>query len=71
MTTTIQITMETKHRLDELKKTKKITYDEIVSNLLKHEEQKKLQEEVAHYYAAHAYDDLAEVNDWIHTEKEL
>jgi hypothetical protein len=68
MVTTIQLSNKTKIKLDKIKKTKKISYDQIVSDLLKHEEKLLLKEEIANYYSVYADEDLEEVNEWIHTE---
>ncbi len=71
MVTTIQISDKTKKRLNEIKKEKKKTYDQIVYSLLRHEENLKLKEQVANYYSIYADDDLEEVNEWIYTETNL
>lgn len=68
MVTTIQLSNKTKSKLDQIKKDKKISYDKIVSNLLKHEDKMILKEEIANYYSKYANEDLEEVNEWIHTE---
>lgn len=68
MVTTIQVSNKTKQKLDQIKKTKKISYDKIVSNLLKHEEKLLIKEQIKNYYETYAKEDLEELKDWIHTE---
>ena len=71
MVTTIQISDGTKKRLSKLKNAQRKTYDDIVSELLSYEERLRLREEAARYYSKHAQEDLAEVQQWAHTETEL
>ena len=68
MVTTIQVSDSTKHKLNEIKKRQKVSYDQILQNLLKHEQKLVIREQVAEYYAVHKEDDVAEVNEFKHTE---
>jgi predicted CopG family antitoxin len=64
MTTTIQISDSTKHKLSVIKKSTKKTYDEILKSLLKKQEITILREQVADYYSSYADEDKDEVNDF-------
>jgi predicted CopG family antitoxin len=64
MVTTIQISDNTKHKLEVLKKSTKKTYDDILVSLLKKQEIMMLKQQVADYYSSYANEDLAEVNEF-------
>jgi predicted transcriptional regulator len=68
MVTTIQLSDETKHKLDVLKKKNRLSYDQIVQKLLNANKKLELREQIADYYAVHAKADAAEVTEWQHTE---
>ena len=64
MTTTIQVSDETKKKLDSLKSQSKKSYDQIVQSLLQKEERLILREQSANYYSTYAKDDAEEVNEF-------
>ena len=65
MVTTIQLSDDTKSKLDKMKQSSRKTYDEIVKSLLKQHAKVSLREQVAEYYAEYADEDLAEVREFV------